>query len=137
MSGYPRNLGFFILNNMEISKGNLYKSNLTGLVVMACEKTGEKSFSGQVIIDDIAQQLGTIEEKWDINYFQPYSAEIILKEVIDFSKVQFLEMASGEILLTNGNHKETNFCGTRVVDGYFLEWWKKDSVKRVVTPNFK
>jgi hypothetical protein len=121
---------------MEIIKGNLYKSKDTGVIVMAEQKLGENNFSGQVVIDGDYVK-GYFSNMWAIHIFQPYSAEIIIKEVIDFSKVQFLEMASGEILFTNGNHKETSFCGTRVVDGYFLEWWKKDSVKKIVTPNFK
>jgi hypothetical protein len=43
--------------------------------------------------------------------FEPYSVEIILKEVIDFSKIQFVEMNDGEVLLANGNNYDHLFYG--------------------------
>jgi hypothetical protein len=122
---------------MEIIKGNLYKSITTSLVVMANESTVNSKFSATVIISDSVHEKGESLNNWWPIAFQPYSAEIIIKEVIDFSKVQFVEMASGEILLTNGKNTTTSFCATRVDDCYYLEYWKKDSVKKVLTPNFK
>jgi hypothetical protein len=121
---------------MEIVKGQLYKSKTTRLVVMAERKQNEKCFSGQVIIGDDVDEVGAINKIWDITKFEPYSAEIILKEVIDFSKVQFVEMNSGDIVLTNGKYSDFIFEAMKISDP-IITTWRKDSVKRVVTPNFK
>jgi hypothetical protein len=121
---------------MEIVKGNLYKSTTTSLVVMADEQQNRSCFSGQVIIGDGSERVGTFEKSWAISGFEPYSAEIIIKEVIDFSKVQFLEMESGEIVLTDGNHVEKIFYGLNIKKAHWRSFFKSD-VKRVVTPNFK
>jgi hypothetical protein len=100
---------------------------------MADEKNNKKNFSG-VIIDGNYQK-GYYSIAWVINEFEPYSAEIILKEVIDFSKVQFLEMNSGDIVLTNGKYSDFIFEAMKISDPIIIIW-RKDSVKRVVTPKF-
>jgi hypothetical protein len=119
---------------MEIIKGNLYRSKDLGVIVMAEERVGENTFSGQVVVDGDYSK-GHFSNMWAISGFQPYSAEIILKEVIDFSKVQFLEMNDGEIMLTNGKHNDNRFFAISSKSG-FEKCYAKSDVKRVVTPNF-
>jgi hypothetical protein len=120
---------------MEIIKGNLYKSKDTGVIVMAEQKLGENNFSGQVVIDGDYIK-GYFSNMWAIHVFQPYSAEIIIKEVIDFSKVQFLEMSNGDIVFASGNSSGDRFTATNLTVPYF-QFYNKSDVKRVVTPNFK
>jgi hypothetical protein len=120
---------------MEIIKGNLYKSKDTGVIVMAEQRLGENNFSGQVVIDGDYSK-GYFSNMWAIHMFQPYSAEITIKEVIDFSKVQFLEMSNGDIVLTDGNQVEKIFYGLNTKKAHWRSFFKSD-VKRVVTPNFK
>jgi hypothetical protein len=120
---------------MEIIKGNLYKSKNLDLVVMASGQVKGSAFYGQVVIDGDYSK-GHFSEMWAIPCFEPYSAEIILKEVIDFSKVQFLEMNDGEIVLARGIDDKNTFAGVKIETGYF-NCFDKSEVKRVVTPNFK
>ena len=119
---------------MEIVKGNLYKSKEKDLIVMAEKETRDSAFSGQVVVDGLWVK-GHYSEDWSKDCFEPYSAEIILKEVIDFSKVQFLEMNDGEIVLTSGNTDGLLFSGHTINDYKYITPFKSD-VKKVVTPNF-
>jgi hypothetical protein len=121
---------------MEIIKGNLYKNPKTGLVVMAEKRQSKDGFSGQVIIGDKGWKKGMFFDNFGISYFQPYSAEIIIKEVIDFSKVQFVEMASGEVVISDGDERNDKFVGVNLKTAKF-EAFKKSEAKRVVTPKFE
>jgi hypothetical protein len=119
---------------MKIIKGNLYKSK-TGLIVMAEAQQKEDCFSGQVIIGDDQEQVGNYEKIWAISYFKPYSAEIIIKEVIDFSKVQFVEMNDGSVVLTDGLSGGEGFTAVDIKK-VSHKYYEKSDVKKVVTPNF-
>jgi hypothetical protein len=121
---------------MEIIKGKLYKHPKTGLVVMASTKLNEEVFSGQVVVGDESHGKGKFSTAWNKDGFQPYSAEIIIKEMIDFSKVQFLEMNDGEIVLTDGESRDDKFDALNLKTARF-GMFKKADAKRVVTPNFK
>ena len=120
---------------MEIIKGNLYESKNLGVIVMAEQRLGENTFSGQVVVDGDYNK-GHFSNMWAISCFQPYSAEITIKEVIDFNKVQFVEMNSGDIVLTNGKYNDFIFEAMKISDP-IITTWRKDSVKRVVTPKFE
>jgi hypothetical protein len=120
---------------MEIIKGNLYVSKDLGVIVMAEQRVGENTFSGQVVVDG-GYVKGFFSDNWSIRKFEPYSAEIILKEVIDFNKVQFVEMNSGDIVLTRGISDEYTFSCISVKTGIFCTWIK-EKAKRVVTPKFE
>ena len=120
---------------MEIVKGQLYKQKTSALVVMANNKESEEGFSGQVIIPSKYYKKGYYADGWNIEAFQPYSAEIIIKEVIDFSKVQFIEMASGEVVITDGEERDDKFDALNLKTARF-EAFKKSEAKRVVTANF-
>jgi hypothetical protein len=123
---------------MEIIKGNLYKNPKTGLVVMADKKQNDACFSGQVIIGDEWWEKGMISVRFGSSCFQPYSAEIIIKEVIDFSKVQFIEMESGEVVFVTGTcFNEDSFAGYNIKGADFKAFWLKSEAKRVVTPKFE
>jgi hypothetical protein len=121
---------------MEIIKGNLYRSKDNGLVVMASTKLNENVFSGQVVVGDESHRKGKFSTAWIKDAFQPYSAEIIIKEVIDFSKVQFVELNDGEVVLTDGIEKFDNFLAVNLKTGNYNAF-EKSEAKRVVTPNFK
>jgi len=120
---------------MEIIKGNLYESKDLEVIVMANQREGESTFSGQVVVDG-GYVKGFFSDNWSIRKFEPYSAEIILKEIIDFSKVQFLEMNSGDIVLTRGISDEYTFSCINVKTGIFCTWIK-EKAKQVVTPKFE
>jgi hypothetical protein len=122
---------------MKIVKGNLYKSKDNGLVVMAEAQQNEDCFSGQVVGGDESYKKGKFSTAWNKDVFQPYSAEIIIKEVIDFSKVQFVELNDGDVVLANGIHEEDTFAGVLVSNGRFSSVWSKDFAKRVVTAKFQ
>jgi hypothetical protein len=64
---------------MEIVKLKTYKSIETDLVVLVTEDLGD-FFSGVVIIGDDEEKVGTYEYKWNIDAFEPYDAELIVKE---------------------------------------------------------
>jgi hypothetical protein len=122
---------------MEIVKGQLYKAKTSELVVMA---SGEQicgiNFSGQVVVGDEHDSVGEYSAFWDIRNFEPYSAEIIIKEVIDFSKVQFLEMNDGEIVFTSGVQIENQFFSTNIKTAERRRYEKSD-VKKVVNAKFE
>jgi hypothetical protein len=120
---------------MEIIKGNLYKSK-NGVVVMAIEKQENDCFSGQVIVGNEKCVKGFFSDTWAIDAFQPYSAEIIIKEVIDFSKVQFIEMESGDVVLSDGDERNDKFVAVNIKTSKIL-LLEKSEAKRVVTANFK
>jgi hypothetical protein len=120
---------------MEIIKGQLYRSKISELVVMADEDINKKLFSGTAIKKSKSCEVGQYCDSWDKNLFQPYDAEIIIKEVIDFSKVQFVEMNDGSIILVNRFSTEEYFWGLSIYDRVFNNF-KKEDVKKVVTPNF-
>jgi hypothetical protein len=113
---------------MKIIKGNLYKSSSD--CVLATKSTDERLFCGVDISD------GDFRTDWITDAFQPYSAEIIIKEVIDFSKVQFVEMASGEVVISDGDERNDKFVGVNLKTAKF-EAFKKSEAKRVVTPKFE
>jgi len=71
--------GFSILRIMEIVKLKTYKSIETDLVVLVTEDLGD-FFSGVVIFGDDEEKVGTYEYKWNIDAFEPYDAELIVKE---------------------------------------------------------
>ena len=121
---------------MEIIKGNLYKVKNSKLVVLAYLIRREDLFSGTVIIEDSGYKKGDYQTDWIIDNFEPYSAEITIKEVIDFNKVQFVEMNSGDIVLTRGISDEYTFSCISVKTGIFCTWIK-EKAKRVVTPKFE
>ena len=120
---------------MEIIKGKLYRSKDFGVIVMAEQILKENTFSGQVVVDGDYSR-GHFSKIWAISQFEPYSAEIILKEVIDFGKVQFLEMNDGKIVLTDGIEGKTGFVGTYLSKIFFQSFEKLD-IKRVVTAKFE
>jgi hypothetical protein len=120
---------------MEIIKGNLYKSKDDVVFVLAEKKTDETHFAGIVVKNGFYPK-GYYSKDFTIDLFEPYSAEIILKEVIDFSKVQFLEMHDGEIVLTSGQHDDDIFYCNYVSNCKYNTCYKNHA-KRVVTPNFK
>jgi hypothetical protein len=120
---------------MEIIQGNLYESKDLEVIVMANQREGESTFSGQVVVDG-GYVKGFFSDNWSIRKFQPYSAEIILKEVIDFSKVQFLEMNDGGVVLGSGNHSGDRFSATSLKVPYF-QFYDKSEAKKVVTPKFE
>jgi hypothetical protein len=121
---------------MKIIKGNLYNSKISELVVIANEDINENRFSGTAINKTEAFEVGEYSINWAIDLFQPYSAEIIIKEVIDFSKVQFVEMESGEIVFASGNHSGDRFTATSLKVSHF-QFYDKSEAKKVVTPKFE
>jgi hypothetical protein len=121
---------------MEIIKGNLYKSKIGELVVMAEKEKNEFFFSGQVVVGYGDGEKGKFSIGWIKEAFQPYSAEIIIKEVIDFSKVQFIEMHDGEVVFASGNHSGDRFTATSLKVSHF-QFYEKSEAKRVVTPKFE
>ena len=120
---------------MEIIKGNLYKSKNNRVIVLAEESSNNDCFSGTVIRGEL-YNLGHYSTVWATELFRPYSAEIIIKEVIDFSKVQFVELNDGTVLLTTGNHEDGRFYANNTRTG-ILAFPFKEEVKRVVTAKFK
>jgi hypothetical protein len=102
---------------------------------MAEAQQNEDRFSGQVIIGDDNEQVGDFQKSWIISSFEPYPAEITIKKVIDFSKVQFVEMNNGDIVLARGISDEYTFSCINVKTGIFCTWIK-EKAKRVLTPNF-
>ena len=130
--------GHFYFKIMEIIKGKLYKSKISELVVIANEDINENRFSGTAIKKTEAFEVGEYGNSFDKKYFQPYSAEIIIKEVIDFSKVQFVEMESGEIVFVTGIcFNEDSFAGYNIKGADFKAFWLKSEAKRVVTAKFE
>jgi hypothetical protein len=121
---------------MEIIKGNLYKSKTSDLIVMAEEEKNEFFFSGQVVVGYGDGEKGKFSIGWIKEAFQPYFSEITIKEVIDFSKVQFLELNDGKIVFANGLNKEEKFIGTDLKTGRSLCFHKSEA-KRVVTAKFE
>jgi len=120
---------------MEIIKGNLYRTEKTDVIVIAQENSKNNTFSGTVIGGN-SYGLGHYSKCWAVSAFQPYSAEIIIKEVIDFSKVQFLEMKDGDVVLTDGIERNGNFVAVNLKTSKHQAFEKSD-VKKVVTANFK
>ena len=121
---------------MKIIKGKLYKSKMSELVVMADEDINIDVFSGTVINKSRPYDAGEFRKDWITDAFKPYSAEIIIKEVIDFSKVQFVEMESGEIVFASGNHSGDRFTATSLKVSHF-QFYDKSEAKKVVTPKFE
>ena len=103
---------------------------------MAVRQDLKEVFSAVVILGNEFHEKGKFCNDFVVEAFEPYDAEIIIKEVIDFSKVQFVEMASGDVVLTNGKYNDFIFEAMKISDP-IITTWRKDSVKRVVTPNFK
>ena len=120
---------------MEIVKGKLYKTEKSDIIIIAEGNSKNNTFSGTVI-GGKSYGIGYYSQDWAASQFQPYSAEITIKEIIDFSKVQFLEMNDGKIVFANGLNKEESFIGTDLKTGRSLCFYKSEA-KRVVTPTFK
>jgi hypothetical protein len=122
---------------MEIIKGKLYKSKISELVVMATENKIDATLFFGVVIDSSDQdEIGFFSDSCVSSSFEPYSAEIIIKEVIDFSKVQFVEMNDGEIVFGRGDNDKKTFAGVNIATNIY-DCFEKSDVKKVVTPNFK
>jgi hypothetical protein len=120
---------------MEIIKGQVYRTEKADVIVIAEENSKNNTFSGTVI-GGKSYGIGHYSKCWAASQFQLYSAEIIIKEVIDFSKVQFLEMHDGKIVFANGLNKEEKFIGTDLKTGRSLCFHKSEA-KRVVTAKFE
>jgi hypothetical protein len=120
---------------MEIIKGNLYKSKTSDVIVIAEENSKNNTFSG-TSIGGKSYGIGYYSKCWAASQFQLYFSEITIKEVIDFSKVQFLELNDGKIVFANGLNKEEKFIGTDLKTGRSLCFHKSEA-KRVVTPKFE
>jgi hypothetical protein len=120
---------------MEIIKGQLYRTEKADLIVIAEENSKNNTFSGTVI-GGKSYDIGHYSKCWAASQFQLYSAEIIIKEVIDFSKVQFIEMASGEVVITDGEERDDKFDALNLKTARF-EAFKKSEAKRVVTAKFE
>ena len=120
---------------MEIVKGKLYKTEKSDIIIIAEGNSKNNTFSGTVI-GGKSYGIGYYSQDWAISQFQPYSAEITIKEIIDFSKVQFLEMASGEVVISDGDERNDKFVGVNLKTAKF-EAFNKSEAKRVVTPTFK
>jgi len=75
----PLICGFFILNIMEIIQGNLYKSKDDVVFVLAEKKTSETHFAGIVVKNGFYKK-GYYSKDFTIDLFEPYDAELIVKE---------------------------------------------------------
>jgi hypothetical protein len=120
---------------MEIIKGQVYRTEKADVIVIAEENSKNNTFSGTVI-GGKSYGIGHYSQCWAASRFQPYSAEIIIKEVIDFSKLQFLEMHDGEVVFSDGDERNDKFVGVNIKTSKIILLHKSEA-KRVVTPKFE